>query len=72
MPSNIDRIIDELYNQYDKLEEKIVEIHECYCERAGKIIATILLKTVLKNYYYNMLMYEIKHGEQDDPSRIRN
>ena len=72
MACNVDKIIDAAYLQYDKFEEKVYELHEYVCKKFGQALGTILLKTYLKNYYINMQMYEIKHGEQDDSSRKRN
>ena len=55
----------------DKLVDKVCEMHDANRERVAKVIAFVLVKTVLKKYMYNMQMYELKHGEEDLGQKVR-
>lgn len=67
----IDELIDKLYELYDRLFDKVGKIHETNCQKVRRAIASIIEKTYLGNYMINMEMYEVKHGVQDLPSKVR-
>ena len=58
-------ITDKTTDLCDRLVDKVCKVHESNRERVAKVIAFVLVKTILKNYMFNMQMYEIKHGEED-------
>lgn len=59
------------YEIIDSILNKLNEIHESNVEKIYKTIAIILSKTVLKNYMYNAMLYEMKHFEEDNPDNVR-
>ena len=67
----IDELIDKLYELYDRLFDKVGEIHETNCQKVRRAIASIIEKTYLGNYMINMEMYVKRHGEQDLEPRVR-
>lgn len=67
-----DLVTDKTIKVYDKLVDKVCEVHEQSREMVAKAVAYVLVKTVLKKYMFNMQMYELKHWEEDIPVNERN
>lgn len=67
-----DLVTDKTIKVYDKLVDKVCQVHEQSREMVAKAVAYVLVKTVLKDYMYNMKMYELKHWEEDIPVNERN
>lgn len=67
-----DMVTDTTNLVFDKLVDKVCEVHEQSREMVAKAVAYVLVKTVLKDYMFNMQMYELKHWEEDIPVNERN
>ena len=69
--SKIDNLIDKAYEMEDKLEQDIYNRYIESLAMLSKAYGFLIQKIFLRNYFFQMQMYELKHGDQDDPSRRR-